>query len=201
MARELFLANETLGLDVFENADFEASNDDVNTNEVTGRSPSLEGHQNDDKDDIESSRSLEYSESDAPSRGLSTAANLISPASLPGRRKSLDPPPERYHHDPPENDFTVVTDDEYSIEDDALSNTSPEIMSTKNSWRRCIADCAPATIKDLVSPMHHQDECDEDNEVAIDDDKWLNDALCGKWDFDDTVNERTDSLQEFTVLR
>jgi hypothetical protein len=195
MARELFLSNETLGLDVF-GADFGTSNDDTNAYDVTGKSPSL-GVCRDKDVDVESSRSLEYSESDAPSCALSTAANLISPASLPNRRNSLDPP-ERYH-DPPENHVTVVTDDESTIED--VSYYSPE-LSTKNSWKRCLADCAPTTIKDLVSPMRHQDECDEVNEIAIDDDKWLNDALCGRdWDFNDTLDERSDSPQEFTVLR
>jgi hypothetical protein len=197
--------------------------------------------------EVESSPSLEYSASDAPShtvhgtttQPLISTSNIISPTSLPDRRISPEEH-RRRHPDPPENDATIVTDDGSlcSIDDDGSSHYFPELNSSWNdqvqeasvgycndsAWKRCLADCAPASLKDLVSPMRHEEyECYEANEIVDRRDKWLDRALCGRgcedggngselhraspafsndWDFDNAEDEghKVDSAQDFVVL-
>jgi hypothetical protein len=167
--------------------------------------------------------------------------NIISPSSLPDRRNSFrrqmhrpDPPEFTDRQDPPdENNATVVTNDDslHSVDDDDSSAFFPELNSSWNEatpdaawdhndkWKlyelnRCIVDCAPTSLKDLIMPMRENKDCEENNELAVAGDKWLNRALCGKvcdgnynprrssptfssgcpefgndWDFDDAKDE------------
>ena len=154
-----------------------------------------------DNEDAKSNRSLEYSASDAPihnmahqnnTEPLNIAFNIISPTSVQDRTR-LRYEGRGSHLDPPEHDATVVTDDGSlgTFNDDITSHSFPEMDSswndltsglcdnTKSSWRKCITDCAPASIKDLVLPMRNgEDKSYEANEIIAYDDNWCSDALC-----------------------
>lgn len=216
MARELFATKEeSFGFDF-------SSNNDVGL----PAGPSEHSAAADDKVqennslDADSTQSLDCSKSDAQSScdvHPVRIINIISPTSLQERRSSGNLRVSNRAVHPTDNDVTVVTDDDSNIDDNAsagfpeLNSCWNEGMSSmdvdcpnSNTWKRCFADCAPTSLKDLVSPMRHEDECDEVNEIlAKDDDRWLNDAICGRseWDFRDANNEsKLDSTQEFVVM-
>ena len=207
---------------------------------ISQDSPSIgasigECHQTTVNDDNKSNRSLEYSASDAldhnaahtsNTKPLKIAFNIISPTTVQGRRHHLFGGQES-HCGSPEHDLTVVTDDGSlrSIDDDIASHSFPEMDSSWNdlasgecgnnnsSWRKCIADCAPASIKDLVLPMPYgEDKSYEAKEIITSNDKWCSDAFCGirtdqdhrdndGWDFNNIEKgDNDDDACDFIVL-
>jgi hypothetical protein len=88
------------------------------------------------------------------------------------------------------NDFTFVTNDDslHSIDNDndlpcffsSYNVVSPE-AGIRKGWNKCLAGCAPASFKDLVSPIHHdKDDYNDENDISTGGEKWFNHAMCGR---------------------
>ncbi len=89
------------------------------------------------------------------------------------------------------DDITIVINDDslHSIDnhDNDPSCRFPscnDVSSNAGSgqgWSKYLADCAPSSFKDLVSPMRHDEEdCPENNDIVMVGEKWFNHTICGR---------------------